>query len=127
MNMITTPHAESEHLLDTAARLAGGRLTLARLLGVSPAAVGNWKTRGAIPIEHCVAIEQATGGEVTRRDLRPDDWQKIWPELAFSEPNQADPSADRPQAAINSDASNHPTPPHPAPVEAAAQQGAANA
>lgn len=31
--------------------------------------------------ELCVSIEQATDGAVTRKDLRPDDWQKIWPEL----------------------------------------------
>lgn len=31
---------------------------------------------------NCVAIEQATGGLVTRRDLRPNDWASIWPELA---------------------------------------------
>lgn len=30
----------------------------------------------------CVAIERATCGAVTRRDLRPDDWHLIWPELA---------------------------------------------
>lgn len=35
-----------------------------------------------IPIDRCVPIETATGGAVTRRDLRPDDWQEIWPELA---------------------------------------------
>ncbi|WP_311223731.1 MULTISPECIES: YdaS family helix-turn-helix protein [unclassified Acidovorax] len=31
---------------------------------------------------NCVAIEHATGGQVTRRDLRPHDWASIWPELA---------------------------------------------
>ena len=31
--------------------------------------------------EVCVAIERATSGAVARRDLRPDDWQRIWPEL----------------------------------------------
>ena len=31
--------------------------------------------------ELCVQIEQATDGKVTRRDLRPDDWAAIWPEL----------------------------------------------
>lgn len=31
---------------------------------------------------NCVAIERATDGAVTRRDLRPDDWRDIWPELA---------------------------------------------
>lgn len=33
-----------------------------------------------------VRIEQATLREVTRRDLRPDDWQEIWPELAQAQP-----------------------------------------
>lgn len=31
--------------------------------------------------ENAVAIERATGGKVTRRDLRPLDWMRIWPEL----------------------------------------------
>lgn len=30
----------------------------------------------------CVAIERATNGAVTRKDLRPHDWRDIWPELA---------------------------------------------
>lgn len=30
---------------------------------------------------NCVAIERATSGKVSRQDLRPDDWQAIWPEL----------------------------------------------
>lgn len=30
----------------------------------------------------CVAIEQASNGEITRKVLRPDDWHLIWPELA---------------------------------------------
>jgi len=29
----------------------------------------------------CVAVEQRTGNIVTRKDLRPDDWHLIWPEL----------------------------------------------
>ncbi len=33
---------------------------------------------------YCVAIERATNGLVTRRELRPDDWQAIWPELIES-------------------------------------------
>ena len=35
-----------------------------------------------VPVRHCVAIERATGGQVTRKDLRPNDWTDIWPELA---------------------------------------------
>jgi len=34
-----------------------------------------------VPLELCAPIEQATNGEVTRKDLRPDDWAQIWPEL----------------------------------------------
>ena len=38
---------------------------------------------GRIPgAAYCVAIESVTSGAVTRRDLRPDDWHLIWPELA---------------------------------------------
>jgi len=37
-----------------------------------------------VPVERCVAIERATKGAVTRRDLRPNDWLQIWPELAQS-------------------------------------------
>lgn len=55
---------------------------LARDVGVSPALVYQWRTgRRPVPVEHCAAIERVTGGEVSRRDLRPDDWQRIWPEL----------------------------------------------
>ena len=31
--------------------------------------------------ELAVLLEQATKGAVTRQDLRPDDWRRIWPEL----------------------------------------------
>lgn len=31
-------------------------------------------------------IERITGGAVTRRDLRPYDWARVWPELADSAP-----------------------------------------
>jgi len=60
---------------------------LAREIKVSPALLYQWRTgRRPVSLEHCAAIEQATGGAVTRRDLRPDDWQRIWPELARSVP-----------------------------------------
>ncbi len=35
-----------------------------------------------VPIAHMAAIEGFTQGAVIRRDLRPDDWHLIWPELA---------------------------------------------
>ena len=56
---------------------------LARAIGAQPQLIWQW-TRAVrpVPIERCMPIERATGGKVTRRDLRPDDWQEIWPELA---------------------------------------------
>jgi len=34
---------------------------------------------------YAAAIERATNGQVTRRDLRPHDWRSIWPELVESQ------------------------------------------
>lgn len=58
------------------------RSDFARRVGVSPSVVYQWGTgRRPIPVERCAAIELATDGAVTRRDLRPEDWHLIWPEL----------------------------------------------
>lgn len=46
---------------------------------VSPQAVHKWLSAG-VPFERCLAIERA--GYATRKQLRPDDWAEIWPELA---------------------------------------------
>lgn len=60
-----------------------GPANLARLLGVTPQAINEWKKKKRpIPLDRCTQIEQATNGAVTRKDLRPDDWHLIWPELA---------------------------------------------
>lgn len=56
---------------------------MAVLLGVSVAAIGNWKVRG-VPLGYCVPIEVATGGVIGRRDLRANDYLDVWPELAQS-------------------------------------------
>lgn len=64
----------------------GGRNALARLIGVSPSYVSQLIAGDRpIPVERCPAIERATSGAVTRRDLRPDDWHLIWPELVTHE------------------------------------------
>ena len=69
--------------LKAACAAAGGQALLAQRLGVTAAAVNHWvKGLRPVPIQHCAAIERATGGVVTRQDLRPDDWHLIWPELA---------------------------------------------
>lgn len=60
----------------------GSQTQLARAIGVQPQLIWQWSTEvRKVPIERCVAIERATNGAVTRQDLRPDDWQDIWPEL----------------------------------------------
>lgn len=67
-----------------AAEAVGGLAALGSLIGITAnarAVVWAWTNRGVVPIEHCAAIERATEAKVTRRDLRPDDWHRIWPEL----------------------------------------------
>ncbi|MEJ2897577.1 transcriptional regulator [Bordetella avium] len=55
----------------------------ARIIGVSSALLYQWR-QGIRPVsvKWCLAIEKATSGLVTRRELRQDDWQLFWPELA---------------------------------------------
>ena len=63
----------------------GEKTKLAIKIDAQPQLVWQWAAGvRVVPIGRCYAIEQATGGAVTRRDLRPDDWQKIWPELAHT-------------------------------------------
>lgn len=69
------------------AQTRGTQARLARALGLPQSLPSSWAAsnpdkRRPVPIEHCVAIERVTAGAVTRRDLRPDDWHLIWPELA---------------------------------------------
>ena len=72
--------------LDLAISTVGGVGKLALALGVTQPVISNWRARGTTPDAiHCVAIERATGGAVTRRDLRPDDWHLIWPEMAAAQ------------------------------------------
>ncbi|MEY2686583.1 MAG: hypothetical protein RL375_781 [Pseudomonadota bacterium] len=80
------------HALDRAAVAVGGRVNLSQVLDVTLGALGNWKTRG-VPIERCYSIERATNGAVTRKDLRPDDWHEIWPELATPQQQTTEPAA----------------------------------
>ena len=72
--------------INKAGDFAGSQKLLADLVGVSPSNVNQWASGvRPVPIEKCVAIERVTNGAVTRKDLRPDDWQLIWPELADKE------------------------------------------
>lgn len=53
--------------------------------GVLRQHIEHWLKVGRVPAEHCVAVERATSGKVTRKDLRPEDWRAIWPELAAND------------------------------------------
>ena len=68
--------------IERAASAMGGISALAAAIGVSQSTPSMWKARGSVPVEHCLAIERATGGAVTRRDLRPDDAHLIWPDIS---------------------------------------------
>lgn len=63
----------------------GAAKRLASAIGAHAPDVSNW-ARGlrSVPHHYGPDIEKATGGQVTRQDLFPDSWQRIWPELARS-------------------------------------------
>lgn len=59
---------------------------MARALGISSSQMSQMVGGiGSISNKRCVIIEELTNGLVSRKDLRPDDWQIIWPELANRE------------------------------------------
>ncbi|WP_367847025.1 transcriptional regulator [Rhodoferax sp. WC2427] len=73
--------------------IIGSQRELANVCGVVQSAVAGWFKRGSVPANYCWPIEKATGGKVTRRALRPDDWAQIWPELASAAPTQPEGAA----------------------------------
>lgn len=74
---------ENVHPIQKAAHVHGSQASLASALKVSRGALNQWmKPDREVPIIHCATIERLCAGKVTRKDLRPNDWQEIWPELA---------------------------------------------
>jgi DNA-binding transcriptional regulator YdaS (Cro superfamily) len=73
---------------DKIIELLGGNTAVANLCGISPQAVADWKLKG-IPHYRLVylgaELERLSHGLVSRRDICPDKWQLIWPELATKE------------------------------------------
>lgn len=48
-------------------------------LGISASFLSQMASGAAkVPISRALAIEEATDGQVTRRDLLPNDWHKYW-------------------------------------------------
>jgi DNA-binding transcriptional regulator YdaS (Cro superfamily) len=64
--------------------ICGGTTNVAKLCGVSPAAVSMWR-KANIPQEKMVylaaQLELLTNGEISRKKLFPTQWDMIWPEL----------------------------------------------
>lgn len=62
----------------------GGTLAVASLTGIKPPSVSEWRQRGRIPDDKLIRIAPVAEarGVVTRKELFPDDWHLIWPELA---------------------------------------------
>ena len=76
-----------KHPIEKAAEIAGSEKALADWLGVTKAAVWQWKQEGRkTPIEHCPEIERRTGGAVTCEELLPGaTWVRI-PDAAWPHP-----------------------------------------
>jgi len=74
--------------ISTSAR--GTASKLAAALQISPSYLSQMAS-GDSPIspERCVAIERETANAVTRKELKPNDWWLIWPELDGSEAARA--------------------------------------
>lgn len=70
------------NLSDYLSHKALSQQEFADLIGVSQGMVYQW-VRGKTPVSppKAVRIERMTEGLVTRKDLHPDDWADIWPEL----------------------------------------------
>ncbi|MFA5494229.1 MAG: helix-turn-helix domain-containing protein [Porticoccaceae bacterium] len=64
---------QTQEQLKRAIDLLGGQSALARAINTKQQNVWFWLNKsGRVPAEFVLPIEQATGGEVTRTQLRPD-------------------------------------------------------
>lgn len=60
----------------------GNLADVARTIGAPSGNVSEWASGSRnTPAKFGAAIERATGGQVTRQELFPDTWARIWPEL----------------------------------------------
>ena len=66
----------------------GGTNEVARLADVRAPSVSGWRTAQRIPDDRLIrlALIAERRGVATRKELFPDDWQDIWPELGRARP-----------------------------------------
>ncbi|MES2586976.1 MAG: YdaS family helix-turn-helix protein [Pseudomonadota bacterium] len=56
---------------------------LAKAISAHAPDISRWASgKRPVPVHKVASIVDATNGAVTRKDLRPNDWMRIWPELA---------------------------------------------
>ena len=62
----------------------GGTAAVAHLVGVKAPSVSGWKESGRIPDDKLIRLAPIAEarGIVSRKELFPNDWAAIWPELA---------------------------------------------
>lgn len=66
-----------------AIELSGGPARVARALGVTTQTVCFYRDgHRRINAEHGARLEAMSNGQVTRKQIWPQSWQRIWPELA---------------------------------------------
>lgn len=64
----------------------GRQAELAKAIGAHAPDISKWASgERPIPVPYGAQIETATGGAVTRQEMFPNDWQKIWPEISGRE------------------------------------------
>lgn len=74
----------------------GRQALLAKSLGAHAPDVSRWADGSRpIPVAYGAQIEMATEGKVTRREMFPDDWQDIWPELIGESGNKSNAGSKR--------------------------------
>ncbi len=68
-----------QNAIELAIKLAGSQAALAKAIGISPQALSQQIRKGALRPKHCIAIEEAFRGEITRYDLDPEHFGKPVP------------------------------------------------
>lgn len=70
---------------------------LARELRITRSAINDWKSKGIdIPAVHCKYLEgrlKQKSSSINCMDMRPNDWQTWWPELAHKEQTDSEKAA----------------------------------
>jgi DNA-binding transcriptional regulator YdaS (Cro superfamily) len=64
--------------------LLGGTTKVAKLCNISPPSVSQWRNNGIPPdklIFMAAELERLSQGVIHRKDIFPENWKQIWPEL----------------------------------------------